>query len=89
MQSWQTSIPQKDGLVGSSPTLDTMTVKPEECCTDAEDRKFYYVCNKCGKPVTTCPDPACMADGVGHHKNEEDWDCRDDVPYDDCSRIYV
>lgn len=87
MQSWQTSIPQKDGLVGSSPTLDTMNVKPEECCTDMEGRKFYYVCNKCGKPVQTCPDPAC--EGVGHHRNEEDWDCRDDVPYDDCSRIYV
>lgn len=62
---------------------------PIDCNTDDNDRKFYYLCKKCKQPVKSCPDPICIGDGVGHHKNEKDNRCREDVPYNDCHKIYV
>jgi hypothetical protein len=51
------------------------------------ERKFFYVCPKCGKHVYSCPDPAC--EGIGHHVFGEDWEgCDDDVSLATAGKTY-
>jgi ferredoxin len=58
-----------------------------EWSTDANERKFYYKCQKCGNPIRVCPDPACVE--FGHHLFDEDWDkCDSDIPYNITTRVY-
>lgn len=54
----------------------------KEHFTDPSGRKCRYVCPKCRGPLSHCPDPGCIKQGIGHHLLEEDGkDCDGDVSY--------